>query len=175
MATPILQIQWRLSSITKPTSLCSTRRHNNNYPTKTHRRISCTLNAENNDGTATEGVQDICRKEALQKLDLELQRGNEEEALLIVTSLKGKPGGLRGFGGASQVPQRLYTLEELRLNKIETTSLLSPIDTTLGAVRRNIQITTIAGGIACMAPFEFGSDPIIVHFIGIASPWNHRS
>lgn len=88
------------------------------------------------------------RKEALRRVDLELERGNEREAFTIMTSLQGKPGGLRGFGAARQVPQKLYSLEDLRLNKIDTTCFLSPVDTTLGAVRRNLQIAAIVGGVA---------------------------
>lgn len=94
------------------------------------------------------GVDISRRKEALRRVDLELERGNEREALSIITSLQGKPGGLRGFGAARQVPQKIYSLEDLRLNKIDTTCLLSPVDTTLGAVRRNLQIAAIFGGVA---------------------------
>jgi len=35
----------------------------------------------------------------------------------------------------NQVPKRIYSLEELRLNKIEAEKLLSPTDDTLGTVR----------------------------------------
>nr|ABK26568.1 unknown [Picea sitchensis] len=94
------------------------------------------------------GVDTSGRKEALRKLDLELERGNEREAFSIITSLQGKPGGLRGFGAARQVPQKIYSLEDLRLNKIDTTCLLSPVDTTLGGVRRNLQIAAVVGGVA---------------------------
>eukprot|EP01018_Ginkgo_biloba_P039707 Gb_32643 [translate_table: standard] len=123
--------------------------YNNNYS-----RIVCALNADKDVGRAKEGKKgdgnslEFSRKEALRRLDLELERGREKEAVSLVTSLQGKPGGLRGFGAANQVPQRLYTLEELRLNKIDATRLLSPVDTTLGAVRTNLQLASIVGGIA---------------------------
>uniref|UniRef100_A0A803MZ11 ATP-dependent Zn protease n=1 Tax=Chenopodium quinoa TaxID=63459 RepID=A0A803MZ11_CHEQI len=51
------------------------------------------------------------------------------------------------------VPQRLYTLDELKLNGIEAASLLSPVDTTLGSIERNLQIAAISfgGGISGLA------------------------
>ena len=40
----------------------------------------------------------------------------------------------------SQVPKRIYTLEELRLNKIEAERFLSPADETLNTVRTVLQV-----------------------------------
>ncbi|CAN4082828.1 unnamed protein product [Withania somnifera] len=67
---------------------------------------------------------------------------------VLEQDLQGKPGGLRCFGAARQVPQRLYSLDELRLNGIETVSLLSPVDATLGAIERNLQIAAVLSGSA---------------------------
>ena len=39
-----------------------------------------------------------------------------------------------------QVPKRIYTLEELRLNKIEAEKFLSPADETLNTVRTVLQV-----------------------------------
>lgn len=39
----------------------------------------------------------------LERVDEELRRGNEREALALVNNLVGKPGGLRCFGTARQV------------------------------------------------------------------------
>ena len=39
-----------------------------------------------------------------------------------------------------QVPKRIYTLEELRLNQIEPENLLSPTDSTLSSVRTTLQV-----------------------------------
>ncbi|XP_042939625.1 uncharacterized protein LOC122274675 [Carya illinoinensis] len=39
-----------------------------------------------------------------------------------------------------QVPLRLYSLDELRLNGIDASSLLSPVDATLGSIERNLQL-----------------------------------
>lgn len=47
----------------------------------------------------------------------------------------------------AQVPQRIYSIEDLRLNKIEASRFLSPIDYTLGEVQRNLQLAAAFGGI----------------------------
>jgi hypothetical protein len=39
----------------------------------------------------------------------------------------------------AQVPKRIYSLEELRLNRIDPQALLSPEDTTLNGVRTTLQ------------------------------------
>ncbi len=44
-----------------------------------------------------------------------------------------------------QVPKRSYTLEELRLNKIQAEQLLSPTDETLSGVRTGLQAAGLAG------------------------------
>ena len=45
----------------------------------------------------------------------------------------------------AQVPKRSYTLEELRLNKIQAEQLLSPTDETLSGVRTGLQAAGLAG------------------------------
>ncbi|KAK4282839.1 hypothetical protein QN277_014167 [Acacia crassicarpa] len=90
----------------------------------------------------------VSTRQLLQQLDKELAKGDDRAALALVKDLQGKPGGLRCFGAARQVPQRLYTLDELRLNGIEAPSLLSPVDATLGSIERNLQIAAILGGLA---------------------------
>jgi len=63
-----------------------------------------------------------------------------------------KSGGLlRCFGSGQQVPKRIYTIEELRLNNIDATTLLSPKDTTLGFVRQAGQVAVGAGLLAMYA------------------------
>ncbi|KAK4391815.1 hypothetical protein Sango_1959300 [Sesamum angolense] len=87
------------------------------------------------------------RWQVLEQVDKELSTGNERAALNLVKDLQAKPGGLRCFGAARQIPQRLYTLDELRLNGIEAASLLSPVDTTLGSIERIIQAVALLGGL----------------------------
>ncbi|XP_020204566.1 uncharacterized protein LOC109789922 [Cajanus cajan] len=108
----------------------------------------------------------VSRQQVLEKVDKELARGDDRAALTLVKELQGKPGGLRCFGAARQVPQRLYTLDELRLNGIETLSLLSPVDTTLGSIERNLQIAAIVGGLAAWN--AFGISPQQLFYISLA-------
>ncbi|KAL2501218.1 uncharacterized protein Fot_35066 [Forsythia ovata] len=86
----------------------------------------------------------------LEQMDMELSKGNERAALSLVKDLQGKPGGLRCFGAARQIPQRLYTLDELRLNGIETGSLLAPVDSTLGFYREKLAGFCSVGRNSCM-------------------------
>lgn len=60
-----------------------------------------------------------------------------------------------------QIPQRLYTLDELKLNGIETRSLLSPVDETLGSIERNLQLAAIAGGVSAWNVFSFNPQQIL--------------
>lgn len=83
----------------------------------------------------------------LQDLDRLLAADDEVAALRLVTSLC-ESGELRAFGAGSGVPKRLYTLEELRLNKINPSEFLSPADTTLNQVRSILQSSFVVGLIA---------------------------
>ena len=47
-----------------------------------------------------------------------------------------------------QVPQRSYTLDELRLHKIDTSRFLSPKDSTLSGIRQGLQLAAFLGGLA---------------------------
>ncbi|GAB4821711.1 hypothetical protein N2152v2_008757 [Parachlorella kessleri] len=68
----------------------------------------------------------------------------EEAAVRAAEELKQR-GVLRAFGGAHQVPKRAYTLEELRLNKIQPERFLSPTDNTLSGVRNVLQGAFVVG------------------------------
>ncbi|KAG2395181.1 uncharacterized protein HKW66_Vig0074430 [Vigna angularis] len=113
----------------------------------------------------------VSRKKVLEKVDEELAKGDDRAALALVKDLQGKPGGLRCFGAARQVPQRLYTLDELKLNGIETLSLLSPVDTTLGSIERNLQIATILGGLAAWNAFGISPQQIFYISLGLLFLW----
>ena len=54
-------------------------------------------------------------------------------------------GALRAYGKAQQVPKRPYSLEELRLNRIQPEQFLAPSDNTLGGVRNLVQWAFVAG------------------------------
>ena len=57
---------------------------------------------------------------------------------------------MQAFGCGQQVPKRIYTIEELRLNRIEPSALLSPSDESLNSVR-NIAQGAAAAGLAALA------------------------
>ncbi|GJP37302.1 hypothetical protein CLOM_g6133 [Closterium sp. NIES-68] len=102
------------------------------------------------------------------ELDALLAEGKEEEALALVKRLAGSTGEssetsesvdgvgpqnadekvFRAFGAASQVPRRSYTLEELKLHKIDPARMLAPRDTTLAGVRQGGQLALLAGLVA---------------------------
>ncbi|PRW59629.1 stress regulated isoform 3 [Chlorella sorokiniana] len=68
----------------------------------------------------------------------------EAQAASLAATLH-EQGALRAFGAANQVPKRAYTLQELRLNKIQPEQFLAPKDTTLSGVRNVVQGSYLAG------------------------------
>lgn len=81
----------------------------------------------------------------MQQQKAEAQQSKEVLALARALSAQGT---LKGFGTASQVPRRAYTVDELRLHKIDTANLLAPKDSTLGQVRSRLQLAALGGLIA---------------------------
>ncbi|XP_048235960.1 uncharacterized protein LOC8288484 [Ricinus communis] len=109
----------------------------------------------------------VSRQQVLEQVDKELKKGDERAALTLVRDLQGKPAGLKCYGAARQVPQRLYTLDELKLNGIEAASLLSPVDATLGSIERNLQLCGLLGGIAAWNTFGFSPQQIFYFSLGL--------
>ncbi|KAL3346559.1 hypothetical protein AABB24_025143 [Solanum stoloniferum] len=70
-----------------------------------------------------------------------------------------------------QVPQRLYSLDELKLNGIEAISLLSPVDATLGAIERNLQIAAILSGSAAWYALDLSPQQILFVSLGVLFLW----
>ncbi|KAL0315783.1 UNVERIFIED_CONTAM: hypothetical protein Sradi_5456500 [Sesamum radiatum] len=117
------------------------------------------------------------RWQVLEQVDKELSTGNERAALNLVKDLQAKPGvsdvsapPARYFYRL-QIPQRLYTLDELRLNGIEAASLLSPVDTTLGSIERIIQAVALLGGIAAWNVFDLSPQQILFTSLGFLFLW----
>ncbi|KAK1583786.1 hypothetical protein Q3G72_026916 [Acer saccharum] len=106
----------------------------------------------------------VSKRQVLQQIDKELINGNDREALSLVKDLQGKPGGLRCFGATQQVPQRLYTLDELKMNGINTSSLLSPVDGTL-------QLAAVSGGVAAWNVFDFNPQQIFYLSLALLFLW----
>lgn len=70
-----------------------------------------------------------------------------------------------------QVPQRFYTLDELKLNGIDTLSLLSPVDETLGSIERNLQLMALVGGVAAWNTFGFSPQQIFYLSLALLFLW----
>ncbi|KAF5180745.1 translation initiation factor 3 subunit I [Thalictrum thalictroides] len=114
----------------------------------------------------------VLRLKVLEQLDKELAKGKEREALSLVRDLQGKPGGLRCFGAVRQVPQRLYTLDELKLNGIDASSILSPEDTTLGSIERSLQVAAALGGAVAWSVFGLTQQQILYLSVGLLFIWS---
>ncbi|CAL4963588.1 unnamed protein product [Urochloa decumbens] len=108
----------------------------------------------------------------LEQVDEALSKGNDEAALSLVRGSQGEDGGLRGFGAARQIPQRLYKLDELKLNGIDTSAFLSPVDLTLGSIERNLQIAAVLGGFSISAALELSQLQILFLVLGLLSLWS---
>lgn len=82
--------------------------------------------------------------------------GSEAKAVAKVGALV-DAGQLKAFGRGRQVPKRIYTIEELRLNKIEPEKLLSPKDDSLNRVRTLAQGAALLGlsAVAWASNFDF--------------------
>lgn len=70
-----------------------------------------------------------------------------------------------------QVPQRLYTLDELKLNGIEASSLLSPVDTTLGSIERNLQLAAVLGGLSAWNVLGLSLQQVLYISLGFLFLW----
>lgn len=70
------------------------------------------------------------------------------------------------------MPQRLYTLDELKLNGIDTLSLLSPVDETLGTIERNLQLAAALGGVSACVGLGLNQLQILALSLGILFTWS---
>ncbi|PKA59345.1 hypothetical protein AXF42_Ash001439 [Apostasia shenzhenica] len=111
------------------------------------------------------------RIRVLQLVDEELKKGNEREALSLVKDLQGKPSGLQCFGAARQIPQRLYSLDELKLNGIDT-SFLSPVDNTLGSIEKSLLVTAALGGASAWLLLDIPQQQVFYVSIGVLFLWS---
>ena len=84
---------------------------------------------------ASTGADDFATLETLIAAD------DERAAVAFAESSPSLPA----FGRGKGVPKRSYTLEELRLNKIDTREFLAPEDSTLDDVRNKLQVAALAG------------------------------
>ncbi|ERN18476.1 hypothetical protein AMTR_s00197p00027670 [Amborella trichopoda] len=110
--------------------------------------------------------------EVLEQVDMELAEGDEEGALMLIRELQDMPDGLRGFGAARQIPQRSYSLDELKLNRIDTSLLLSPVDTTLRTIKRNLQLVTVLGEFSLWTSLGYNQLQLLFFLLGLLSLWS---
>ncbi|GAV63234.1 hypothetical protein CFOL_v3_06754 [Cephalotus follicularis] len=75
------------------------------------------------------------RRRALKRVDSELAKGNLKTALSLVKQLQGKPGGLRGFGAAKQVPKKQSTLDNFEFNGNNLSSLRLLVDSVCSSIQ----------------------------------------
>lgn len=83
------------------------------------------------------------------------------------------------FLSRAQVPQRAYTLEELRLNKIEAEKFLSPVDSTLGSIRGNLQVAAVLLGVTTwrvldLNQYQLLSAVVLFVFLGTVDQVAHQ-
>ncbi|KAG2424201.1 hypothetical protein HXX76_014734 [Chlamydomonas incerta] len=96
--------------------------------------------------------------------------GRRAEAAAVALAARGAELGLlRGYGCARAVPKRNYTLEELRLNRIEPEKLLSPKDTQLNSVRDAARLAAGAGLVAAAVAQQWDAGHVLgAAFAGVA-------
>ncbi|XP_072954144.1 uncharacterized protein [Typha angustifolia] len=112
------------------------------------------------------------RLQILEQVDEELRKGNDRTALSLVKDLQEKLGAIQCFGAARQVPQRLYSLDELKLNGINTSSFLSPVDVTLGSIERNLQFAAVLGALSAWVVFGFSQLQILYVSLVLLFLWS---
>lgn len=70
------------------------------------------------------------------------------------------------------MPQRLYTIDELKLNGIDTSSFLSPVDVTLGSIERYLQFAAVLGGLSAWFAFGLSQLQILYISVGLLFLWS---
>jgi hypothetical protein len=88
----------------------------------------------------------------------------EDAAVALVAS---HPSAFPAFGRARMLPKRDYSIDELRLNKIEPEKLLSPKDTSLIAVRNGAQLAALAGLAALAAAARWDPSQLLLLLAGL--------
>ena len=107
---------------------------------------------------ASTGADDFATLETLIAAD------DERAAVAFAESSPSLPA----FGRGKGVPKRSYTLEELRLNKIDTREFLAPEDSTLDDVRNKLQVAALAGVGAAYATHAMPTSALVGNVVGLA-------
>jgi len=123
--------------------------------TRTTARVAA--RASTSTGAST-GADDFATLESLIAVD------DERAAVALAESSPSLPA----FGRGKGVPKRSYTLEELRLNKIDTREFLAPEDSTLDDVRNKLQVAALAGACAAYATHAMPTSALVGNVVGLA-------
>jgi hypothetical protein len=91
-------------------------------------------------------------RQATEQLADEAHHSRVSAKLVAAAAAAAAVAVLQAFGRGRQVPKRIYTIQELRLNKLEPEKLLSPTDVSLNTVR-NIAQGAAAAGLVALAYF----------------------
>lgn len=115
-----------------------------------HRLVTCdswrwrrTERRKDGVGSMRASVRTVSVDKTLQAIDEALRKDDERTAVELATSMADE-GKLRGFGKSQLVPKRSYSLAELKLNKIDTTKFLAPVDTIVENVTKNLLVASVA-------------------------------
>eukprot|EP00898_Chlorokybus_atmophyticus_P004346 jgi/Chlat1/4912/Chrsp31S04784 len=108
----------------------------------------------------------VSLEEALRKVDALLAADKDDQAVKVVQALQ-ETSLLKGFGAAMQVPKRLYSLEDLRINKIDPASFLSPKDETLGKVRTLLLGFAAAGSVAATYALDLTAGNVLTVLVAL--------
>jgi hypothetical protein len=107
-----------------------------------------------------EGLAELDRVLSTESLD---DFSAQRRAVKLVERLR-DDGKLKAYGAARQKPKRLYTLDELRLHKIDSEALLSPQDETLSGVQSILQVGVLiaVAAVAWLAQLDVGQTGALV-------------
>lgn len=81
------------------------------------------------------------------------KQANEQDKAVKLAQSASEANVLR-FGKGRMVPKQQFSLQELRLNKIQPEKLLSPKDNTLDGVRRTLQIGVLGAVAGSFVAFD---------------------
>eukprot|EP00215_Chloropicon_roscoffensis_P004915 CAMPEP_0197509840 /NCGR_PEP_ID=MMETSP1312-20131121/45770_1 /TAXON_ID=464262 /ORGANISM="Genus nov. species nov., Strain RCC2335" /LENGTH=354 /DNA_ID=CAMNT_0043057745 /DNA_START=18 /DNA_END=1085 /DNA_ORIENTATION=+ len=103
------------------------------------------------------------RAVSLARVQAEVEAGRRGCATQLARELK-ESGVIEGFSGGRLIPKRSYTLQDLRLNKIEPAALLSPRENYLDKVSSYCRRAYLVGAVS--ASFALHWDVTQVFYLG---------
>eukprot|EP00798_Chlamydomonas_sp_ICE-L_P017091 gene17091-23387_t len=128
-------------------------------------KLACSVDSEM--APLAMSLEDACKTiDKLLKSDPDQKKDPSPQIQKLVDELRysfGCPAGvLKAFGNARQLPKRVYTLDELRMNNISPEMLLSPKDYSLNCTR-NVAQAAAAAGFVAFAYLDLDDDDTRTH------------